>query len=125
MPGISGVGISFGLDRIYDIMDELNLFPENLQATSTRVLVCAMSESALHASMNAVKKLRAAHIASELYPDVKKVGKQLDYANALKIPYAIIIGENEMSTGEFMFKNLNEGTQQSLSIENIISQLKT
>ncbi|MFN4972478.1 MAG: histidine--tRNA ligase [Bacteroidota bacterium] len=125
MPGISGVGISFGLDRIYDIMDELNLFPENLQATSTRVLVCAMSESALHAGMNAVKKLRAAHIASELYPDVKKVGKQLDYANALKIPYAIIIGENEMSTGEFMFKNLNEGTQQSLSIENIISQLKT
>lgn len=125
MQGVSGVGISFGLDRIYDIMDELSMFPSQLQASGTRVLVCAMSADAMKSGMDAVKKLRAASVPAELYPDVKKLGKQLDYANALKIPFAIIIGENEIQTGEYTLKNLNEGTQQSLTIEHIISQLKS
>jgi histidyl-tRNA synthetase len=120
MPGISGVGISFGLDRIYDIMDELKLYPLQLAATSTQVVVCVMNESALTFGINTVKQLRTAGIAAELYPDVRKIGKQLDYANALKIPYAIIIGENELQTQQPVLKNLNAGTQENMNITSII-----
>jgi histidyl-tRNA synthetase len=123
LPGISGVGISFGLDRIYDVMEELQLFPSTLQATSTQVLICTFDSSSQQYALAPLKQLRNAGIASEIYPDLKKLGKQLDYANALKIPYAVIIGDNEMTSGKLVLKNLSEGTQQEATIEEIIQQL--
>jgi histidyl-tRNA synthetase len=124
MPGISGVGISFGLDRIYDVMEELQLFPQN-QHTSTSVLICALDQAALLFAIDILAKLRAASISSELYPDIKKLGKQLDYANALNIPFAIIIGSTEQETGKLTFKNLTAGTQLELTVEEIIHQLNS
>lgn len=123
MPNISGVGISFGLDRIYDVMEELQLFPETLQGTTTRILICAMDQPTQSYCISILKQLRDAGIAAELYPDLKKLGKQLDYANALHIPFAIIVGENEIKSGSLVLKNLSEGTQQELSIQQIITHV--
>jgi histidyl-tRNA synthetase len=123
LPNVSGVGISFGLDRIYDVMEELKLFPTNLNATSTKVLICTFDDKSQQYALAPLKQLRDAGIASEIYPDLKKLGKQLDYANALKIPYAIIIGDNEMNSGKLVLKNLNEGTQEELTIAEIINKL--
>lgn len=123
MPNISGVGISFGLDRIYDVMEELQLFPETLQGTTTRILICAMDNDSQLFGLNILKQLRDAGIYSEMYPDLKKLGKQLDYANALKIPYALIIGANEMQSGKLVLKNLTEGTQQELTTLQIITHV--
>lgn len=122
LPNVSGVGISFGLDRIYDVMEELNLF-EAVQFDTTKVLVCALDAFAQQYALAPLKHLRDAGIAAELYPDLKKVGKQLDYANALKIPYAIIIGDQEMETGNLVLKDLMQGTQESLPIATIIARL--
>lgn len=123
LPNVSGVGISFGLDRIYDVIEELKLFPADLQATSTRVLICSFDIPSQQYALLPLKKLRQAGIPAEIYPELKKLGKQLDYANALKIPYAIIIGDNEMGSGKLVLKDLNEGTQQELGIDEIISKL--
>jgi histidyl-tRNA synthetase len=125
LPNISGVGISFGLDRIYDVMEELKLFPEGINATSTKVLICAFDETTQAYALTPLRQLRDSGIAAELYPDVKKLGKQLDYANALKIPYALIIGENEMQSGKLVLKDLAEGTQEELPIEEIINKIAT
>lgn len=122
LPNVSGVGISFGLDRIYDVMEELNLF-ESVKFDTTKVLVCALDAVAQQYAMAPLKHLRDAGIAAELYPDLKKIGKQLDYANALKIPYAIIIGDQEMETGNLVLKDLQQGTQESLPIATIIARL--
>ncbi len=122
MPGVSGVGISFGLDRIYDVMEELQLFPEN-KFGSTRVLICAFDASSQLYGLGVLANIRAAKIPSEMYPDLKKIGKQLDYANALNIPFAIIIGSSEQATGKLTFKNLRQGTQQELTVEEIIQHL--
>jgi histidyl-tRNA synthetase len=117
------LGISFGLDRIYDVMEELQLFPETLQGTTTRILICAMDQPTQSYCISILKQLRDAGIAAELYPDLKKLGKQLDYANALHIPFAIIVGENEIKSGSLVLKNLSEGTQQELSIQQIITHV--
>jgi histidyl-tRNA synthetase len=107
LPGVSGVGISFGLDRIYDVMEELKLFPQDLKATSTKVLFCHFDAATQQYCLPALKQLRDAGIAAEVYPDLtKKIGKQLDYANALSIPYAAIAGQTEMEQGLFNVKNL-------------------
>ncbi len=120
LPNVSGVGISFGLDRIYDVMDELNLFPPTITSTHTKVLFCCFDSASQQYALSCLKKLRDENIASEIYPDLKKIGKQLDYANALQIPYACIIGDNEMQSGKLVLKNLQSGTQQELSIDEII-----
>jgi histidyl-tRNA synthetase len=123
LPNVSGVGISFGLDRIYDVMDELKLFPSTITSTHTKVLFCCFDAASQQFALSCLKKLRDENIASEIYPDLKKIGKQLDYANALQIPYACIIGDNEMQSGKLVLKNLQSGTQQELSIEEIITLL--
>ena len=123
LPNVSGVGISFGLDRIYDVMEELNLFPETIKKSNTKILFCCFDSASQQYALSCLKKLRDANIPAEIYPDIKKVGKQLDYANALQIPFACIIGENEMQTGKLVLKNLHSGTQQELSIEAIIQTL--
>lgn len=125
LPNVSGVGISFGLDRIYDVMEELDLFPKNLNATETKVLFCYFDASSQAYALKAAAKVRNEGIAAEVYPDItKKIGKQLDYANALNIPYAVIIGDNEMTSGKLVIKDLKAGTQQELTIDEITHQLK-
>jgi histidyl-tRNA synthetase len=123
LPNVSGVGISFGLDRIYDVMDELKLFPEQLRATSTQVLFCHFDEASQQYCLPAAKALRDAGIATEIYPDVvkkKAIAKQLDYANALQIPFAAIAGETEVEQGIFNFKNLVTGEQKAVTLTELI-----
>ncbi|MFN6081396.1 MAG: histidine--tRNA ligase, partial [Bacteroidota bacterium] len=126
LPDVSGVGISFGLDRIYDVMEDLSLFPDSLQASTTRILCCYFDKSGQAYAINAAAQMRQAGIATEVYPDVvKKIGKQLDYANALNIPFAVIIGENEIKSGKPVLKNLTAGTQQELSLADIITHIQS
>ena len=125
LDGVSGVGISFGLDRIYDVLEELKLFPEDTQGSHTKVLFCYFDEASQTYALQGVTALRNAGIASQIYPDVvKKIGKQLDFANKLNIPFAAVAGTDEISQQKFMFKDLNESKQELLSIEEIIESLK-
>ncbi len=124
LPGVSGVGVSFGLDRIYLVLESLNGFPPSLKANDTKVLFCYFDESSQMYAFDLAAKMRDAGIAAEIYPDVtKKIGKQLDYANKLGIPYACIIGSNEMQTGLLVFKNLVEGTQEEITVQAMQAKL--
>jgi histidyl-tRNA synthetase len=120
---LSGVGFSFGVDRIYDAMEELQIFPRHTQRSS-RVLVCHFDKESMAYGLGLVGKLRAAGIASEIYPDITKIKKQLDYANKKQIPYAMVIGSEEINSGMIAFKNLETGEQEKFYIEQIIEQLK-
>jgi histidyl-tRNA synthetase len=123
MPGLSGVGISFGVDRIYDVMAELNLFPAGT-GQGTRVLIAPFDAEARTVSLSLLSQLRAAQVAAELYPDLVKVKKMLDYANAKAIPYVVLIGSDEVQTGQLSLKNMLTGTQQQLSAEEIVALVK-
>ena len=124
VPGISGVGISLGVDRIYDVMEELNLFPEN-QTTSTKVMISNFDEEAFRYGLSALPKLREAGINAEIYPDSVKLKKQLDYADRKNIPFVILIGSEEMQSGLLTLKNMKTGEQQKLSPADIISFIST
>lgn len=126
LPNVSGVGISFGVDRIYDVMNELNLFDKSgLNSTTTCVLFTHFGEAERNFCMQAGTKLRNAGINTEIYPDLtKKISKQFDYANKKGIPYVVIIGEEEMTTGKLSFKNMQTGNQEKLTAEEIIQKLK-
>ncbi len=119
VPGLSGVGISFGIDRLYDVMDELNLF-ETLTMNSTQVIICHFDLESLAEGQKLVYLLRSKGIYSEIYPETGKIKKQLSYADGKKIPFAIIIGSDEIQTKRYTLKNLSSGTQDSLPIESII-----
>lgn len=116
-----GVGISFGIERIYDIMEELNLFPADI-THGTKVLLAYFDEPAQQYAYKILQQLRAAGVPSEMYPSVSKLAKQLDYANKKKIPFAIIIGSEEVESGILTFKNLNEGTQEKLTMEQLVER---
>jgi histidyl-tRNA synthetase len=120
---ISGVGFSFGVDRIYDAMEELNLFPRDTQISS-RILVCHFDEESMRFGLGILTKLRAAGIASEIYPDVSKIKKQLDFANKKGIPFTIVIGSDEIKSGQLALKDMERGEQETHSIEQIIQKLK-
>jgi histidyl-tRNA synthetase len=120
---MSGVGISFGIERIYDVMEELNLFPAELGET-TKVLFVHFDEASETYAFEQLQKVRAAEIASEIYPGKKKLDKQMNYANDKKIPFVVVIGGDEMSSGQLTFKNMSSGEQQKLTIEEIILKLK-
>ena len=122
MPGMSGVGISFGADRIYDVMLGLNLFPAEL-ACSTKVLFANLGEAEQAASMSLVSKLRDKGVATEIYPDMGKMKKQMEYANRRGIPYVVIIGSNELERGVVTLKNMQSGEQQELSFDELIATL--
>ena len=125
LDGVSGVGISFGLDRIYDVLEELKLFPEDTQGSHTKVLFCYFDEASQAYALQGVIALRNVGIASQIYPDVvKKIGKQLDFANKLNILFAAVAGTDEIAQQKFMFKDLNESKQELLSIEEMIERLK-
>lgn len=118
---LSGVGFSFGVDRIYDAMEELKLFPQDAQISS-KVLICYFDDASFRYGLKVLAKLRAANIASEIYPDMVKIKKQLDFANKKMIPYTIVIGSEEVNTGQLAFKNMAIGDQQKITIEEIIRQ---
>ncbi|CAG5069205.1 Histidine--tRNA ligase [Dyadobacter sp. CECT 9623] len=122
VPGISGVGISLGVDRIYDVMEELNLFPES-QNASTKVMISNFDADAFTFGLAILPKLRKAGINAEIYPDSVKLKKQLDYADRKNIPYVILIGSDEMQSGLLTLKNMRSGEQQKLSADEIINAL--
>lgn len=122
MPGISGVGISFGADRIYDVLNTLDLYPKST-STVTQVLFINFGEREAGYAMRCVTKIRAAGIRAELYPDAVKIKKQMGYANAKAIPYTAIIGETEMAAGKITLKDMIAGEQVLLTCEEVINKL--
>ncbi len=123
LPNVSGVGISFGLDRIYEVMDELALFPDGLQNAVQALFINFGGESEAKALVE-LQKLRLAGIAAELYPGNEKLKKQMEYANKKNIPYVLMNGEEEKKSGKFTFKNMLTGEQQLADIEEVITILK-
>ena len=121
---ISGIGISFGIERIYEIMKERNLFPNSINKKDT-VLVCSMSEKYLDDSLKISSILRNNNISTDLYPDNPKLKKQLQYANNNDIPYVIIIGEDEVTSKLFTLKDMETGSQEKLGIDEIISKVSS
>ncbi len=113
MPGVSGVGISFGADRIYDVMAGLNLFPEDAMI-GTKVIFMNFGGAEEMQSLKLLSQLRRHGIAAEIYPDASKMKKQMDYANRREIPFVAIIGENELSKGEATLKNMRSGEQKQV-----------
>lgn len=113
MPGLSGVGISFGADRIYDVLNQLNLYPASI-TESVSVLFLNFGEKEAEASMRLVKELRKDGVSAELYPDATKLKKQMAYANALGVPWVAMIGENELLNGTVNLKNMESGEQKSI-----------
>ena len=124
MPGLSGVGISFGVDRIYDVMDELNLFPATT-GQGTQVLIVPFDNDARAVALPLLSQLRASGMAAEVYPDLAKVKKMLDYANAKAIPYVVLIGSEEVQTGFLSLKNMVTGEQSKATPEEIISLVQS
>ncbi|WP_304197006.1 histidine--tRNA ligase [Flavobacterium alvei] len=120
---MSGVGISFGLDRIYLVIEELNLFPETVTSTSKALFINYGEKEAFY-SMKAITQLRSFGIKVELYPDKAKVGKQFQHADKRGIPFAVIVGETEMSEGKFALKNLFSGEQNLLDFEGLKAVLE-
>ncbi len=122
LPNVSGVGISFGADRIYDVMEELNLWPEDL-AASVKLLFLNFGEKEVDYVLPLLKKVRAANISSELYPSSAKIQKQMKYANAKGAEFVALVGENEMNSGQIVLKNMSTGEQEEMTIADIISKL--
>lgn len=111
MPGISGVGISFGADRIYDVLNQLELYPEEV-TTATQIIFINFGEKETEYCLPILTDLRAAGIRAEIYPDAAKMKKQMQYANVKAIPYVALVGENEMNAGMVTLKNMTTGEQQ-------------
>ena len=118
MPGLSGVGISFGADRIYDVLNTLDLYPKETEVAST-VMFVNLGEAEAMESLKAIRRLRAKGISCEIYPDEAKMKKQFAYADALHIPYVAIIGESELAEGKITLKNMTDGTQSQYDAENL------
>ncbi len=125
LANMSGVGISFGIDRIYDVMEELNLFPESIsKVSSTKLLFAHFDEVTQTHCIKLASALRKNNISCEIYPDVtKKMAKQFDYANKKNIPFVCTIGSNEMETGVYALKNMEKGEQQQLNLNDLIEFL--
>lgn len=120
MDGVSGVGISFGADRIYDVMNQLNLYPDDSIQTTQIMFVNFGEKEALY-SLGLISQIRAAGISAELYPSSDKMKKQMGYANSHSIPYVAIIGETEMNDNTITLKNMNTGEQKSVDINELIT----
>lgn len=123
LSGVSGVGISFGADRIYDVLNTLDLYPDDT-LVSTKVLFINFGGEEAAQSLNSVMKLRANGVAAELYADEAKMKKQMAYANAKAIPFVAMIGENEIATNTITLKNMTTGEQQTISFEEVLEALK-
>jgi len=122
MPGISGVGISFGVDRIYDVLNQLEAYPKDAIQT-TQLLFINFGEQETAYCMPAVAKARAAGIRTEIYPDAAKMKKQMSYANAKQIPFVALAGETEMAQGKLTLKDMTTGEQQLVTPDELIKAL--
>ncbi|MBC8048162.1 MAG: histidine--tRNA ligase [Fimbriimonadaceae bacterium] len=123
LPNMSGVGISFGLDRIYDVLTELNLFPENA-ITVTTVLIIPFDTECENKAIEYATQLRRENISTEIYPDLQvKIGKKFKYADDKNIPFAIVIGSDELKNNLVSIKNMKSGEQKQLTIEELITEL--
>jgi histidyl-tRNA synthetase len=112
------VGVSFGADRIYDVMQHLNLFPESLLASS-QVMFANFGDKEAVFCLPVIQQLRSASISAELYPDAAKMKKQFDYANKKNIGYVAIVGESEMQNGEISIKNMATGNQETIKVSEV------
>lgn len=122
MPGLSGVGISFGADRIYDVLNSLDLYPKDA-VNATQLLFINFGDKETAYCLPAVAKARVAGIRTEMYPDSAKMKKQMSYANAKHIPFVALAGENEMNEGKFTLKNMETGEQKLVSAEELIAEV--
>lgn len=122
MPGLSGVGISFGADRIYDVLNTLDLYPKDA-VNATQLLFINFGEKETAYCMPAVAKARVAGIRTEMYPDSAKMKKQMSYANAKHIPFVALAGENEMNEGKFTLKNMETGEQKLVTAAELIAEV--
>ena len=122
LPNVSGVGISFGADRIYDVLMELNLFPKTLQST-TQILFAAFGGAELTYALKWAKELRQAGKAVEVYPEPAKMKKQMSYADAKQIPFVAIVGGDEMAQNKVMLKNMTTGEQKLVTLEELCTIL--
>ncbi len=113
VPNVPGVGISFGVDRIYDVMEELNLFPADVER-GTKVLFFNLGQNESKAAFNLAQRVRDSGTACELYPEQSKFDKQFKYAEKKNIPFIIILGSEELESGTCKVKNLQNGVQQTI-----------
>ncbi len=126
MPGVSGVGISFGVDRIYDVMDEMKLFDElNLQSSGAQVMFVNFGDEEVKSCLQMAQQLRKAGINAEIYPDAAKMKKQLSYADSNKIPFVVLVGSEEIKTGLLSLKDMRTGEQGNFSLEKLIEKILT
>jgi histidyl-tRNA synthetase len=122
LKGLTGAGISFGADRIYDVLEELNLFPADSNQT-TKVLICNFDKEGELYALPLLMQLRRNNINAELYPAGAKIKKQMDYANNKNIPYVVVIGGDEIQSGLLSFKDMTSGEQEKLTAEEIVERL--
>ena len=122
MPGVSGVGISFGADRIYDVLNQLDLYPENA-VSGTKILFLNFGAQESAFCISVIAKLRAKGVSAEIYPDAVKMKKQMSYANALNIPYVAIVGSDELVSGKITLKDMVSGSQEQLDAEALINRI--
>lgn len=122
MPGLSGVGISFGADRIYDVMNQLDLYPEEVE-TSVKILFINFGKEEARKAMKYVKVLREAGISAQLYPDAAKLKKQMSMADADKVPFVAFVGEAELANDSIMVKDMVSGMQSNMNINELIAKL--
>ena len=122
MPGVSGVGISFGVDRIFDVLNQLDAYPTDA-VNGTRVLFINFGEKETAYCLPVVGKLRAAGVRTELFPDASKMKKQMSYANQKQIPFVALAGENEINEGKFTLKNMFTGDQQLVTVDELLAQV--
>ena len=123
LPGLSGVGISFGADRIYDVLTQLDLYPAETNSGARILFINFGAAEAAHC-LRLAAAVRQAGISAEVYPDSVKMKKQMSYANAHKVPYVALVGESEMAEGKVALKNMETGEQQSLTIQQVIDELR-
>ena len=122
MPGLSGVGISFGADRIYDVLNQLDLYPKNA-IQSAQVLFINFGEAEVAYCLQVATKLRKAGIRTEIYPDSAKMKKQMSYANTLGVPFVALVGESEMQSGLISLKDMTTGEQSQLTVDDMIAKI--
>ena len=123
MPGLSGVGISFGADRIYDVLNALNLYPEEA-VSATQLLFINFGEKETAYCLPIAKAAREAGVRTEVYPDCAKMKKQMNYANAKHVAFVVLAGENEIAQGKITLKNMLTGEQKLITPRELLNELK-
>ena len=122
MAGVSGVGISFGADRIFDVLNQLELYPKEA-VNGTQLLFINFGEKEAAFSMNVLTQVRAAGIRAEIFPDSSKMKKQMEYANRRGIPYVVIVGSQELEAGAATVKDMRTGEQRQVSLDKLTTEI--